>query len=228
MARKKNIVFENDRTVLQPVQFSMSGEKEKAILVPEIDNLDELSSYKSLRRKRIKLAVTRACIWLLSLIILPLMVFLSVMVFSSNKGHNFFGVTYYLVTSDSMEPEINQWDMIVVKSDFTIEDIDIGSDITFLREFDGKIVTHRVTSFEDTESGRMYTTKGVNNIFYDEPVNFNNVLGVKKAVKPILGDIVVFFRSVPGMIVMFSFFGLVMAGIFISFKVSNDIRAVGK
>lgn len=226
--KKKDIVFENDRTVLQPVLFSDSGEKSRAILIPENDNLDEMSSYKNLRKKRIKRAVSRCILWSLIVICLPILVFFTVVVVSPTTGHNFFGYTFYLVTSNSMVPEIDVFDMIVVKTDFTIDDIQPGTDVTFLRESDGKIVTHRVKSFEDTESGRVYTTRGVNTSFDDAPLNFNNIMGVKVRVAPILGDIVTFFRSPGGMIVLFSFFAVLIAGIYISFIFSNDIRAVGK
>ena len=127
-----------------------------------------------------------------------------------------------------MVPEIDVFDMIVVKTDFTIDDVKVGTDVTFLRESDGKIVTHRVKSFEDTESGRVYITRGVNTTFDDAPLNFNNIMGVKVKVSPVLGDIVTFFRSPGGMIVLFSFFAVLIAGIYISFIFSNDIRAVGK
>ena len=229
MGRKKRIVFENDRTVLQPVQFLDAGEKAKAIKVPDIDNLDEMSSYRSLRKSRFKRACVRVCVWLALMILLPVMVFLGVMVFSApDTGHNFFGYTFYLVTANSMVPDIEPGDMIIDKTNFTIDDIKVGTDITFLRESDGKIVTHRVKSFEDTESGRVYTTHGINTTFDDAPVNFNNVLGIKCRVASALGDIVVFFRSTFGMIVMFSMFALILAGIYFSFAYSNHIKAVGK
>ena len=229
MAKKKNsVVFENDRTVLQPVLFSDSGEKSRAILIPENDNLDEMASYKNLRKKRVKRAISRCILWSLIMVLLPILVFFTVVIVSPTSGHNFFGYTFYLVTSNSMVPEIDVFDMIVVKTDFTIDDIQVGTDVTFLRESDGKIVTHRVKSFEDTESGRVYITRGVNTTFDDAPLNFNNIMGVKVRVAPILGDIVTFFRSPGGMIVLFSFFALLIAGIYISFIFSNDIRAVGK
>ena len=226
--RKKNVVFENDRTVLQPVLFSDAGEKSRAILVPQIDNLDELSSYKNLRRKRIRLAITRSVLWTVIVLLLPIIIFITVVVFSPNSGHSFFGYTYYLVTTESMRPEIDVGDMIVVKTNFTIDDIEIGTDITFIRDFDEKVVTHRVRSYEDTEEGRVYITRGINTTFYDDPINFNNILGVKIRVDAGLGKIVTFFRSTVGMITMFSFFAALFVGFYFSFKYSNDIRAVGK
>lgn len=229
MAKKKQIIAENERTVLQPVQFVDAGAKSEALLIPEIDKLNEMSSYKSLRKKRFKRAIIRACVWSIVVALLPVMVFLSVMVFSRpDTGHNFFGYTFYLISSESMEPEIMQWDMIIDKTKFSVDDIEVGSDITYLRASDGKVVTHRVKSFKDTDAGRVYTTRGANNLFDDEPVNFNDVLGVKVRVAPVLGDIVMFFRSVVGMIVMFSLFAGIIVGIYFSLKVSNNIKAVGK
>ena len=229
MANNKNVDFENDRTVLQSVQFSNAGEKARGVMIPDNDNLDEMVSYKNLRKKRLKRAIVCAVLWLVLIVMLPIMVFLGVMVFSSpDTGHNFFGYTFYLVSANSMVPEIEPWDMIIDKTNITIDDIEIGTDITFVRASDGKVVTHRVKSFKDTEGGRIYITRGINNTFDDAEVNFNDVLGIKVHVAPVLGDIVVFFRSTPGMIVMFSLFALVIAGIYFSFVLSNNIRAVGK
>lgn len=225
---KRKVISENDRTVLQPVQFLDAGVQSRGILIPEIDSLDEVSSYKNLRKKRVKRAISRAILWSLIVIMLPVLVFFTVVIISPTSGHNFFGHTFYLVTSNSMVGEFDPFDMIIVKTNFNIEDIQVGTDVTFLRESDGEIVTHRVIGFEDTESGRIYTTRGVNNHFDDEPLNFNNIMGIKVHVSILLGDIVTFLRSTVGMIVLFSFFALLIAGIYVSFFFSNDIRAVGK
>ena len=164
MKSNKKVNFENDRTVLQSVQFSDAGEMARSVIIPDNDNLDEMASYKNLRKKRLKRALVSAILWLILIIILPIMVFLGVMVFSSpDTGHNFFGYTFYLVSANSMVPEIEPWDMIIDKTNITIDDIEIGTDITFVRRDDGKVVTHRVKSFKDTESGRIYITRGINN-----------------------------------------------------------------
>lgn len=225
---KRRVKIENDRTVLQPVQFFDDGEKSRAILIPEVDNLDEMASYKNLRKKRLKRAISRAVLWSLIVILLPVLVFFTVVIISPTSGHNFFGHTFYLVTSNSMVPVFDPFDMIIVKTEFGVEDIEIGTDVTFLRKSDGEIVTHRVVGFEDTESGRVYTTRGVNNTFDDEPLNFNNIMGIMVHVSVVLGDVVTFLRSTGGMFVLFSFFALLIAGIYVSFFFSNDIRAVGK
>lgn len=226
---KKKIIIENQRTVLQPVLFSEDGEQESAILTPEIDTLDERVSYRNLRKKRIKRAVSRAILWTVIVLLLPIMVFFTIIVFSPNSGHSFFGYTFYIVASNSMRPEFEEGDMIIVKTDFSFEEIQIGTDITFVRESDGKIVTHRIRSYADTENGREYTTRGINNMVDDDTtVNFNNIIGVKIKTLVAFGDVITFFRSTVGMIVLFLSFGLLMAGIFISFKFSNDVRAVGK
>ena len=42
--KQKNLIGENQRTVLQPVRFSDDGEKSRAILIPEEDSLNELAT----------------------------------------------------------------------------------------------------------------------------------------------------------------------------------------
>ncbi|MBQ9790044.1 MAG: signal peptidase I [Clostridia bacterium] len=228
--KQKNLIGENERTVLQPVLFSDDGEKSRGILIPETDTLDELASYKNLRKKRIKRAISRAVLWTLLVGLLPIFVFFSVIIFSPNTGNSFFGYTLYLVKTNSMVPEFCPGDMIMVKTNFSIDDIKPGTDITFVRLSDGEIVTHRVKSYVDTENGREYTTYGINvpQGDDDDPVNFNNILGVRIKTLTTLGSIVTFFRSTVGLIVFFAIFAVLIGGIYVSFVFSNDIRAVGK
>jgi len=225
---KKKVVIENERTVLQPVLFSDAGEKSQAILLPDVDNLDEITSYRALRKKRQKRAIIRAILWTFIVLLLPIFIFFTVIIISPTGGHNFFGYTFYIVTETSMVPEFGVNDMIIVKTDFNVDDITVGTDVTFIRESDGQVVTHRVKSFTDTEKGREYITRGVNNSFDDDPVNFNNILGIKINQSTTAGNVIMFLRSGIGMVVLFTFFGVIIAGLYISFKLSNDIRAVGK
>jgi len=192
--------------------------------------MDELSSYKSLREKRLKRAISRAILWTAIVLLLPVLIFFTVIVFSPNASHTFFGYTFYLVETGSMRPEFSEGDMILVKTNFSMDEIKVGTDITFIREADGEIVTHRVMSFVDGETGREYTTYGINvpQGADSGTVNYNNIIGVRLKTLVLLGDIVTFFRSTVGMIVMFGMFAVLIAGIYVSFAVSNDIRAVGK
>ncbi len=228
--KQKNVIGENQRTVLQPVRFSDAGEKSSAILVPEEDSMNELTSYKSLKKKRLKRAVSRAIIWTLIVAILPIMVFFSVMIFSPKTGNSFFGYTLYLVETNSMVPDFCPGEIIMVKTDFQLEDIMPGTDITFVRLSDGEIVTHRVRSFEDTDSGREYTTYGINVPQGNDlhTVNFNNILGVRIKTMPTLGSVIMFFKSPVGMVVLFAIFAGLLSGIFLTFRMLNDIRSVGK
>ena len=83
-------------------------------------------------------------------------------------------------------------------------------------------------SFVDTSRGREFITHGINNNFDDQPVNYNDVLGIMIDIRPTTGMILTFFRSTAGMIVMFSTFATILIGLYISFLLSNDIRSVGK
>lgn len=226
---KNSIGEENKRTVLQPVHFSAEDKNAKGILSPDNDYFDEMASYKNLRKKRLKRAISRVVLWAFIIVLLPILVFFTIVVFSSNSGHSFFGYTFYLVESNSMVPDFEANDIIIVKTSFKMEEIKKGTDITFVRESDGKIVTHRVQKFEDGEDGREYTTRGINNIANDEgTVNFNNIIGVKVATASALGKTVTFFRSTLGLILLIISFGAIVFGIYVSFRFSNDIRAVGK
>lgn len=84
----------------------------------------------------------------------------------SSKGFvSFFGYSFHVIQSESMEPEIKVGDLVVVKS-VPYDQIQIGDDILFKCEDTtsqvyGKYVVHRVKEYTETEG--TYITYGINN-----------------------------------------------------------------
>lgn len=225
----RRIKGEEHRSQLQPVVFSDDNQSIAALKKSQLDSYDEIESYKRLRKKRKKIAWIRMVVWLFVILLVPIFVFFSIVIINPKSGHNFFGYTVYIVTSNSMEPEINVGDCIVVKGVSSPDDVKVGTDISFIRSLDGKTVTHRVIDVVTTEEGDIkYITKGVNVPTADSgAVSFENVLGVRIKTIAWLGQLIMFFRTPIGIIVFLMILVLIITGFRISFIMSNDIRAVG-
>jgi len=67
---------------------------------------------------------------------------------------------FYVVSSGSMEPELNIYDVLVVKDGSTFEKVERGDIIVFNRpEAHDRVIVHRVVDIKES-SGRILTTKG--------------------------------------------------------------------
>jgi signal peptidase len=112
-------------------------------------------------------------------------------------GTRLLGYRCYAVISGSMAPEYSPGDLIYIKEvdPYTIQK---GESITFIFNKQLTVATHEVERV-DTEN-RLFYTKGATNDTEDEqPVHFNNVLGVPKFSVPLLGYLATFVQSSPGM-----------------------------
>ena len=73
-----------------------------------------------------------------------------------------------------------------------------------------------------------YITRGVHNAVADSgSVAFEDIIGIRVATVSWLGQTVMFFRTPYGIITFLVIFVVVMLVIYYSFKLSDDIRAVG-
>lgn len=195
----------------------------------QADEYDEMVAYTALRKRRKKKVAIRIGVFALLILFVPVFIFLTIIVVSPTKGHNFFGYTFYIVQTQSMEPELMVGDAIIDKKIKSPDELKVGMDITFIRSSDGKVVTHRIAEIQETVDGYQYVTRGINNLT-DDPitVNYNNILGKRIGHSAFIGQTVTFFRSSIGVVVMVSIFLVIVVGFVISFKLSEDIRAIGK
>ena len=199
------------------------------LIATQADEYDEMVAYKTLRDRRKKKALIRILVYALMIILIPIFVFFTIIVVAPSNGQNIFGYTFYILETESMEPELMVGDCIVTQKINSPSDIKVGNDISFVRESDGKVVTHRVAEIQQSEEGYFYVTRGINNPNDDTNlVNFNNVLGVRVANLAFLGQTVTFFRTPIGVVLMVAVFISLILGFIFSFKMSEDIRAIGK
>ena len=112
-------------------------------------------------------------------------------------GSRLLGYQCYTVISGSMEPAYSVGDLLYVKKVDAAE-IKVGDPITFILNEDLVVATHRVVRV-DTENQRFYTKGDANDIEDNEPVHFNNVIGVPQFCIPKLGYVSDFIQNPPGM-----------------------------
>lgn len=133
-------------------------------------------------------------IWnIVSTVLVVLMVLCAVFL----MGSRLMGFRCFNIISPSMEPEYGVGDLIYVKEvdPATIKEGDV---ITFLLNEDLVVGTHRVVRV-DAENQRLYTKGDANEIEDQDPVHFNNVIGVPKFSIPKLGYVSDFVQNPPGM-----------------------------
>ena len=112
-------------------------------------------------------------------------------------GSRIMGFQCYTVISGSMEPAYSVGDLLyVIKTDPT--DIQVGDPITFVLNEELVVATHRVVRI-DSENSRFYTKGDANETEDNDPVHFNNVLGVARFSIPYLGYVASFVQNPPGL-----------------------------
>ena len=134
-------------------------------------------------------------------------------------GSRILGYQCYTVISGSMEPKYVVGDLIYVKK-VDVNSIKVGDDITFVMNEKLVVATHRVVRI-DAENKHFYT-KGIANELEDQnPVHFNNVIGVPKFSIPKLGYVSDFIQHSPGMYITIGVVFLLILSVFIP-----DITAI--
>lgn len=111
-------------------------------------------------------------------------------------GSRVVGFRCFNIISPSMEPDYCVGDLIYVK-EVDPKTIKEGDVITFVLNEDLMVGTHRVVRI-DAEKQHFYTKGDANEIEDQNPVHFNNVIGVPKFSIPLLGYVSDFVQNPPG------------------------------
>lgn len=112
-------------------------------------------------------------------------------------GSRLLGYQCYTVISGSMQPKYMVGDLLYVKK-VDVNNIQVGDDITFILNEDLVVATHQVVRV-DAANQRFYTKGLANEIEDQDPVHFNNVIGVPQFSIPTLGYVSDFVQNPPGM-----------------------------
>jgi signal peptidase len=111
-------------------------------------------------------------------------------------GTRMMGYRVFCVLSGSMEPLYSVGDLIYVKPT-PFSEIKVGDTVSFVLNEDLVVATHQVVSI-DAKNMRLQT-KGLTNDIPDDPIHYNNVIGVAKFALPKMGYVANFVQNPPGM-----------------------------
>jgi len=130
---------------------------------------------------------------------------------------------FYVVSSESMVPTLNVYDIIVVRNGSTFDDIRIGDIIVFHSPSDhDRVIVHRVAKIQEG-SEKIITTKGDNNPAsipgIDYPITKKEYIGKVIFVIPKLGVVSKMLTPPINYIII----GIILAIIFVS-KLNNKAQ----
>lgn len=141
----------------------------------------------------------------------------------------------YTIVSESMEPTINKFDVIINTKVDDIEDVKINDVVTFISTWQvtyGMTVTHRVVGTKTLDNGETcLITRGDNNTQEDATcVKKSELIGVVKAVIPNLGELQFFLSSKMGLllVVLIPAVFIIIKDIFKIFNLSQEIKEENK
>lgn len=136
---------------------------------------------------------------LFGLILVAIIAFSIVLAVTSQANKSLFGMHFYSIASESMQPTFYKGDLIFVK-ETGVEGLDTG-DILTAWESDEKIITrtHRLVQVVDAqhtgEAEDMIITKGDHNVLMDQPFSASLLVGRCVFHIPKLGGILLWMRE---------------------------------
>ncbi len=130
---------------------------------------------------------------------------------------------FYVVSSESMVPTLNVYDIIVVRNGSTFDDIKVGDIIVFHSPSDhDRVIVHRVAKIQQSNE-KIITTKGDNNPAsipgIDYPITKKEYIGKVIFVIPKLGVVSKMLTPPINYIII----GIILAIIFVS-KLNNKAQ----
>jgi len=159
-----------------------------------------------MKTKSKSVIITLICI-LICVVLLPLLIINVTLITKSftNKDEvpNFGNLIPMIVLTDSMYPEINSGDLIILNKIET-EKVKIGDIITFFEPSgkDTSTITHRVIEITTKDNKIAFKTKGDSNNTEDkELVTEEELIGIYKFKISGLGNIAIFMSTTKGLII---------------------------
>ena len=145
---------------------------------------------KTRRRKAARLA-TNILLYAAIVFTIVAVIILNV---NSNRGFNLFGYYGFTVISGSMQSEIPEGSLVLVK-DVGPDNISIGDDITYIRKKDGAFVIHQVMAIYENygeSGGKGFQTQGTENTDPDQVIYADDIIGTVKLIIPGLGAVLTY------------------------------------
>ena len=150
-------------------------------------DIDDIQKRKELHAR------IRKLVYIFLVIILYNIVLLYMSYIDKFDTPSFYIYKAYLITTNSMEPELKKDDVVVIKK-AKADNLKQGDIITFKQN--GETITHRIVQIDDIEDGKLYITKGDNNNVQDEQgLRFDQIEGKLVIKIPQLGKMVASFKN---------------------------------
>lgn len=144
---------------------------------------------ESIERRKEKMKSAKRIVDIIVAIIIYNIILISLSCLSKIEPISLFGFQAYIVTTDSMEPELKSGEFIIVRK-VRRGLLEVGDIITYKSK--GEIITHRITAISNEE----FTTKGDNNSVEDfEKTTYDNICGKLVVGVPIVGKILSFLEN---------------------------------
>lgn len=150
-------------------------------------DIDDIQKRKELHAR------IRKLVYIFLVIILYNIVLLYMSYIDKFDTPSFYIYKAYVITTNSMEPELKKDDVVVIKK-AKADNLKQGDIITFKQN--GETITHRIVQIDDIEEGKLYITKGDNNNVQDEQgLRFDQIEGKLVIKIPQLGKMVASFKN---------------------------------
>lgn len=150
-------------------------------------DIDDIQKRKELHAR------IRKLVYIFLVIILYNIVLLYMSYIDKFDTPSFYIYKAYVITTNSMEPELKKDDLVVIKK-AKADNLKQGDIITFKQN--GETITHRIVQIDDIEDGKLYITKGDNNNVQDEQgLRFDQIEGKLVIKIPQLGKMVASFKN---------------------------------
>lgn len=148
---------------------------------------------KSIKKRKQNVKQMKRIIDIVLVILIYNIILLSVSCMNRIEQITILGCKAYIIRTNSMEPEINIGDVVIVQK-VKEEKLKIGDVITFDKET--KVITHRIIEIEEKNGSNNYITKGDNNNMEDsEKIVYENIEGKKLITIPYLGSLIMFLEN---------------------------------
>ena len=150
-------------------------------------DIDDIQKRKELHAR------IRKLVYIFLVIILYNIVLLYMSYIDKFDTPSFYIYKAYVITTNSMEPELKKDDVVVIKK-AKADNLKQGDIVTFKQN--GETITHRIVQIDDIEDGKLYITKGDNNNVQDEQgLRFDQIEGKLVIKIPQLGKMVASFKN---------------------------------
>lgn len=149
---------------------------------------------KELRKRKKHTKLIRRIEYVILLIVIYNICIVGISAILNKSGASIFGFKAYVITTESMSPNINAGDVVIIKK---VEENKLNVEDVISFKQDNGIITHRIIEINKVENGRKeYTTKGDNNNIQDSKnISYKDIEGKKILRVPYLGKIINFLQD---------------------------------